>query len=492
MPFRTVKLANSLIFKISITIFLVVITVFLSLGLYYIKRFSEEIESNIITQIKLPGKLMNRQLLRYESVADRDVMTELVGDTFVDGIVLDLNKKIFYSFNPEYTGKNIDTIPEIDFEDFNTEMEREKIYKTEKNGNSYITCITPILPYKGAKPFFFSYIKIATNKSEEKKLATIYLFIISSLFAILLSSTIIIFFTRIIITNPLGKLKHSAEEIAHGNFEERIGIKQQDELGILAESFTFMQKSVKDKIEELALKNEELKKANQAKSLFLSHMSHELKTPLNHIIGFTDLMLLDEVDNEKKEYLAISKNSSEHLLKIIDDILHFAKLEYGPTEIEKKSLEISVLVENLIKMFKSKAEKKGLIIDKFIDEELPKTIFSDPFRLEIILHNLIDNSIKFSEKGAILIAVKKVTYEADEKIEFSVQDEGTGFNPEEIDEIFRMFTQGDSSFSRKYGGVGLGLPTSKKLVEKMNGTITASSNGKNQGSRFSFVIELKS
>jgi signal transduction histidine kinase/DNA-binding NarL/FixJ family response regulator/HAMP domain-containing protein len=267
--------AKYLSIRISAIIIMVEVFVLTAIGLYYFKRFSMEVDKSIETQVQIPGILMNRQLLRYESVADKEVMTELVGEEFVDGLVIGADSKIYYAFKEIDVRKEIKDIRWVSKLGFGKNIQRTTILKHSDKNDNFLICITPLVAYEGAEPFFFSYIKVRINHSESKKNTIAGLFIFGSIVCIILTSIVIIWMMGRIVIRPLTDLKTSANYVAHGNLNQDIDTSRKDELGDLARSFVHMRDAVRIKIDDLNLLNDEL---HQAKNdLELSRLSLEKK-----------------------------------------------------------------------------------------------------------------------------------------------------------------------------------------------------------------------
>ena len=243
------------------------------------------------------------------------------------------------------------------------------------------------------------------------------------------------------------------------------------------------------RIMELEHQKKQAEEANLAKSEFLANMSHEIRTPMNSIIGFTELMLSEELGGTQRDYAQTVLNSSQNLLKIINDILDFSKIESRQLEVEILPCSIPELLSSVEEMFILKAKEKNLGFDLASHRDVPKEIMSDPIRLRQCLINFINNAFKFTHEGGIRIEVYVEQYCEKQMVRFDVIDTGIGIDPKDQHKIFEKFTQADGSTCRKYGGTGLGLSITNQLSQLLGGHVQLKSEP-GKGSMFSLLIPL--
>ena len=226
------------------------------------------------------------------------------------------------------------------------------------------------------------------------------------------------------------------------------------------------------------------------KSEFLANMSHELRTPMNGVAGMIDLLNETQLDNEQKEYVKTAKFAADTMINLVKDILDFSKIESGKLDIDTTPFNLNKTIAKAINLLKMKAEEKVLMLFLNISEDIPERLIGDPIRLNQIIINLVGNAIKFTETGGVWIDIDLQEKTEDEVIlHFSIKDTGIGMSESSLADIFDVFTQVDSSITRRYEGTGLGLSISKRLVELMKGTIWVNSE-LNKGSIFHFTARF--
>jgi len=304
------------------------------------------------------------------------------------------------------------------------------------------------------------------------------------------------------IAQPIMQLKAAATALSEGKFDQTVNLDRSDEVGVLAKAFNRMALQLQESFVTLERKNTELQHLDQLKDEFLANTSHELRTPLNGIIGIAESLIdgvAGQLPTKAQENLAMITSSGRRLSNLVNDILDFSKLKHQNLELQIQPVGLRSIVDIVLNTFQPLISKKNLQLINSISANFP-LVYADENRLQQIFYNLIGNAIKFTEKGTIEVSAQvnskdsvrintKTSAKPLQQATIIVADTGIGIPESKLDKIFESFEQADGSTSRKYGGTGLGLAVTKKLVELQGGKIWVTSTV-GVGSQFRFSLPL--
>lgn len=320
-----------------------------------------------------------------------------------------------------------------------------------------------------------------------------------------------------VVIEPINRMVRAVYHIREGRLDTRVRGKMDGELDMLKNGINAMAKAIseyhnemqqsidqatsdlRETLEQIEIQNVELdmakKRAQEAariKSEFLANMSHELRTPLNGVIGFTRQLFKTQLSLHQRDYLSTIEHSAKNLLSIINDILDFSKLEAGKLTLENIPFNIREMINDTVTLLAPSAHDKHLELSLLVSQPIPDLVAGDPLRLQQIVTNIVGNAIKFTEQGMVNIHIS-TTFATNQQtvlLRIRIRDTGIGMSGEQLMRLFQPFIQGDNSISRRYGGTGLGLVISQKLIEQMDGTMHVHSEP-NQGSEFTINIPLE-
>lgn len=514
-------------YQLRLTTFVPVLVVAILFALFY----NGQLERNIKRHIARLGEACVRQLLPAAQLAllrdDKRTLQGLIDASTINPEIqaltfYDIKGKVLAYRGSKHSLKHPFILPEFSGD----YIEQRQISYARVNFiapitipkyNLYIKNQNKIVPSPVPADDILGWLSIDIDtqdliiKQYQMYLVTIFI----TLLGLLVSLSIHYFLSKRIYL-PIARLRRSMKQILRNEFETQIKTSSKGELGTIERGCIHLQKNylnmvnemnqyieiattdlqknlefLEEKNIELSLDKKKAEEKNQQKSAFIANMSHEIRTPMNGVLGFTNVLLETNLSTMQEDYVKTIKSSAQDLLIIINDILDFSKMDAGKLQLDCIPLDIRACVDEVLALQTPNAHKKGLDLIPITNIDVPKTVLGDPLRIKQIISNLVNNAIKFTDHGYVLIQTKiESETEKNYSLSISISDTGLGIPFEDQTNLFNAFNQADTSIARKFGGSGLGLIICKKLTEHMNGKITFVSEA-HKGSTFKVYLELE-
>ena len=497
------KWIKTLKFRLMITMMALVLLTILIITVSIISNQRQAVEAQARQELTALGQLLvtsslSSLLFNDEESARQTLQSLQVRPDISQAVIFDVNARRFAEFQDQTVQTQIDP----DWVKAVLQQDRPKLVR---ENNAGLHLVLPMISHGeliGALYILDDRTSLNTQMTAFYRVVTIT--VVIAFFASLLAMLWLVSLFIMPVNQLLGTIRDITR---HRDYRRRAPAAATLEFNQLTDSFNQMISEVEHRGEQLEQANSELEQrvkartealetalalaneANQAKAEFLAVMSHEVRTPLNGVIGFAELLKLNQLDNDTRETVELLNDSAQALLALLNQILDFSKLDADKIELEQQRVELASFMRSVVETNRAKAERKGLAMQLNLND-IDDAVMGDALRLRQILNNLIDNAIKFTDKGRVDIDVMTHHSDGEDWLSFEVRDTGSGISASKLKQIFSPFAQADSSVTRKYGGTGLGLAICAQLIKLMKGHYGVKSE-ENQGSLFWFKLPLQ-
>ncbi len=471
-----------LIFIPAFSIILLLSVCLVSYCLYELSKF---VDMRGSAMTRKTAQLIYTPLIKQDKALVQALLDGSLEDPYIRALHVHLNT----------TGESFHTGPEF-FPTIDTGLEPNIYDSIRRETRRTILFTHPIADKAGLNPIGWVEVEMLSSPYMVIHYQTILMTITITVLCLSVAAYLAICLFKAI-TDPLTHIKQVIHHLALGKLETRVSSQKSREFIDIAEAINEMAESLeiaqqdlqnhieqstqdlRETLETIEIKNIELDiarkeaiEASRIKSEFLANTSHEIRTPLNGILGFAALTLKTDINEQQADYINTIHNSAQSLLTVINGILDFSKLEAGKLTLEYAPLPLHQTIDETLHILAPNAHEKKLQLLGYVDPKIPNTLLGDSLRFKQILSNLVSNAIKFSDQGNIIVRTTTVaTHETYLMLKISISDQGKGLTPAQQNNLFKPFSQTDSSNSREQGGTGLGLAICKGLVERMNGEI---------------------
>jgi len=509
----TTRARRRLVVKLLAWVVLIELIVMPVVGFVYYTRFSEQIDGRYAERLATATALIANSRLNLTSLTDRETMSLLLGADLVDAMVVTDQGQIAFSLDPAYRRQPIRAVPFLDGIAFDHDSARPSLTRTRFEGQPYLVSMAALRGPGEHRVSSFLYFRVSeAGAAREKANVAALLLLGLALTAMATSLALVLVSDRTILTR-IARLAQAVTKVQAGDLSVRASPEaparsSRDEIDVLQSGFDTMverlqtlveslEQRVAERTRDLALAKEVAESAQRqaeaaalAKTTFLSMMSHELRSPLNGILGFAQLLQLDKGMSERAlNGLNIIRQSGDHLLTLINDILDMAKAEAGRMELLPAPVPLAEFLRVVAAIVSVRAEQKSLIFTIDIDFDIPHTVMMDAKRMRQVLLNLLSNAVKFTDHGEVTFRVSRSARTGHSAtLRFEIVDTGVGMTPAQLVRLFRPFEQVGGA-ERRNGGTGLGLVIASQLVQAMGSAIQVESRI-GHGTRFWFDLVL--